>query len=129
MAAALLGGFVAFERRAKAPLMSFSIFKIKTVTGANVAGFILGTALFSMFLMLTLYMQQVLRFSALKSGFAYLAVAGTSIVWATVASQLVTKIGVKTVLVTGMSLLTMGCSTSPRCRSTAPTCATSCRAS
>ncbi len=88
--------------------MSFSIFKIKTVTGANVAGFILGTALFSMFLMLTLYMQQVLGYSALKSGFAYLAVAGTSIVWATLASQLVTRIGVKTVLVTGMSLLTVG---------------------
>jgi MFS family permease len=53
-------------------------------------------------------MQQVLHFSALKTGIAYLAVAGTSIVWATVASQLVTKIGVKTVLVTGMSLLTLG---------------------
>ena len=93
---ALLGGFLVYEGRAEAPLMSFSIFKIKTVSGANVAGFILGTALFSMFLMLTLYMQQVLHFSALKTGIAYLAVAGTSIVWATVASQLVTKIGVKT---------------------------------
>src|SRR6187397_2651377 len=86
VAAALLGSFIAVERRRKDPLMSFSIFKIKTVTGANVAGFILGTALFSMFLMLTLYMQQVLGYSALKSGFAYLAVAGTSIFWATLAS-------------------------------------------
>src|SRR6185503_8344744 len=108
VAAALLSAFVAVERRRKDPLMSFSIFKIKTVTGANVAGFILGTALFSMFLMLTLYMQQVLGYSALKSGFAYLAVAGTSIFWATLASQLVTKVGVKSVLVTGMSLLTVG---------------------
>ena len=91
VAAALLGAFVVVERRRKDPLMSFSIFKIKTVTGANVAGFILGTALFSMFLMLTLYMQQVLGYSALKSGFAYLAVAGTSIFWATLASQLVTR--------------------------------------
>ena len=90
-AAALLAGFVAVELRTKDPLMSFSIFRIKTVTGANVAGFILGTALFSMFLMLTLYMQQVLGYSALKTGFAYLAVAGTSIIWATVASQLVTQ--------------------------------------
>jgi MFS family permease len=88
--------------------MSFSIFRIKTVTGANVAGFILGTALFSMFLMLTLYMQQVLGYSAMKTGVAYLAVAGTSIIWATVASQLVTRIGVKPVLVSGMSLLTIG---------------------
>ena len=82
-AAALLAAFVAVELRTKDPLMSFSIFRIKTVTGANVAGFILGTALFSMFLMLTLYMQQVLGYSALKTGFAYLAVAGTSIFWAT----------------------------------------------
>ena len=88
--------------------MSFSIFRIKTVTGANVAGFILGTTLFSMFLMLTLYMQQVLGYSAMKTGVAYLAVAGTSIFWATLASQLVTKVGVKPVLVTGMSLLTVG---------------------
>ena len=88
--------------------MSFSIFRIKTVAGANIAGFILGTALFSMFLMLTLYMQQVLGFSAMKTGIAYLAVAGTSIVWAMVAQQLVTRVGVKPVLVTGMSLLTVG---------------------
>jgi EmrB/QacA subfamily drug resistance transporter len=107
-AIALLTSFLLAETRAKDPLMSFSIFRIKTVSGANVAGFILGTALFSMFLMLTLYMQQVLGYSAMKTGVAYLTVAGTSIVWATVASQLVTRVGVKPVLVTGMSLLTVG---------------------
>jgi EmrB/QacA subfamily drug resistance transporter len=106
--AALLLGFVGWELRTKDPLMSFSIFRIKTVAGANIAGFILGTALFSMFLMLTLYMQQVLDFSAMETGIAYLAVAGTSIIWAMVAQQLVTRVGVKPVLVTGMSLLTVG---------------------
>jgi EmrB/QacA subfamily drug resistance transporter len=104
-AVALLGAFVYVELRAKHPLMTFSIFRIKTVTGANVAGFILGTSLFSMFLMLTLYMQQVLGYSAMQTGVAYLSVALTSIVWAGVASQLVTRIGVKPVLVTGMSLV------------------------
>jgi len=107
-AVVLLVGFVLRETRTKDPLMSFSIFKIKTVTGANIAGFILGTALFSMFLMLTLYMQQVLGYSAMKTGVAYIAVAGTSIVWAMVAQMLVTRVGVKPVLVTGMSLLTVG---------------------
>jgi EmrB/QacA subfamily drug resistance transporter len=105
---ALLAGFVVRETRAAHPLMSFSIFRIKTVAGANIAGFILGTALFSMFLMLTLYMQQVLGYSPLKTGIAYIAVAGTSIIWAMVAQQLVTRVGVKPVLVTGMSLLTIG---------------------
>jgi EmrB/QacA subfamily drug resistance transporter len=104
----LLVGFVIRETRAKDPLMSFSILRIKTVAGANIAGFILGTALFSMFLMLTLYMQQVLGYSAMKTGVAYLAVALTSIAGAMVAQQLVTRVGVKPVLVTGMSLLTVG---------------------
>ena len=57
----LLAGFVAWELRHPEPLMRFGIFRTSTVTGANVAGFILGTAMFSMFLMLTLYMQQVLE--------------------------------------------------------------------
>jgi MFS family permease len=107
-AAVLLAGFVLRETRTKDPLMSFSIFRIKTVLGANIAGFILGTALFSMFLMLTLYMQQVLGYSAMKTGVAYIAVAGSVIVWSMVAQQLVTRVGVKPVLVTGMSFLTVG---------------------
>jgi EmrB/QacA subfamily drug resistance transporter len=107
-AAVLLVGFLGWEARVEEPLVRLGIFRLQTVTGANVAGFILGSALFAMFLMLTLYMQQVLGYSAMKTGIAYLAVAGTSIFWAGLASQLVTKIGVKPVLVTGMSLLTVG---------------------
>ena len=59
-AAALIGSFLAWESRAKDPLMPFSIFRLRTLVGANIAGLILGTAMFGMFLMLTLYMQQVL---------------------------------------------------------------------
>jgi EmrB/QacA subfamily drug resistance transporter len=104
----LLVGFVAWELRHSEPLMRLGIFQIRTVSGANVAGFILGTALFAMFLMLTLYMQQVLGYSAMKTGVAYLAVAGTAIVWSAVAAQLVTRIGVKPVLALGMTMLTAG---------------------
>jgi EmrB/QacA subfamily drug resistance transporter len=107
-AVVLLASFVAVELRSADPLMSFSIFRIKTVAGANAAGLILGTAVMSMFLMLTLYMQQVLGFSPLKTGVSYLAVALSVIVWSAVASQLVTKVGVKPVLVTGMVILTIG---------------------
>jgi EmrB/QacA subfamily drug resistance transporter len=105
---ALLVGFVAWERRHSEPLMRFGLLRIKTVSGANVAGFIMGTAMFAMFLMLTLYMQQVLGYSAMKTGVAYLAVAGTAIVWSAVAAQLVTRVGVKPVLVFGMTALTAG---------------------
>jgi EmrB/QacA subfamily drug resistance transporter len=104
----LLAGFVAWELRHPEPLMRFGILQTRTVSGANVAGFIMGTALFSMFLMLTLYMQQVLGYSAMKTGVAYLAVAGTAIVWSGVAGQLVTRVGVKPVLVAGMAMLTAG---------------------
>src|SRR5687767_4915157 len=105
---ALLAAFVVWELRHSEPLMRFGILGIRTVTGANVAGFILGTALFAMFLMLTLYMQQVLGYSAMKTGLAYLAVAGTAIIWSAVAAQLVTRVGVKPVLVAGMVTLTAG---------------------
>jgi hypothetical protein len=105
---ALLALFGGWEHRHADPLMPFSFFRIRTVAGANVAGFLLGTMLFSMFLLLTLYMRQVLGYSAMKTGIAYLATAGTAIVWANVAAQLVNRIGVKPVLVFGMAMLTAG---------------------
>src|SRR5829696_1754521 len=108
VAIAMLVGFVGWEVRHPDPLMRFGILRIRTVTGANVAGFILGTATFSMFLMLTLYMQQVLGFSPMRTGVAYLAVAGTAILWSAVAAQLVTRLGVKPVLTVGMMALTAG---------------------
>ena len=104
----LLVGFLGWELRHPEPLMRLGILRIRTVSGANVAGFIMGTAMFAMFLMLTLYMQQVLGYSAMKTGVAYLAVAGTAILWSAVAAQLVTRVGVKPVLVAGMAFLTAG---------------------
>jgi EmrB/QacA subfamily drug resistance transporter len=106
--AALLAAFLGWEARAKDPLMPFSIFRLRTVVGANVAGLVMGTAMFGMFLMLTLYMQQVLGYSALRTGVGYLAVAGTAIFWSALAAQLVTRVGVKPVLVAGMTALTAG---------------------
>jgi len=58
--------------------------------------------------LLTLYMQQVLHYSAMKTGVGYLAVAGTAIVWSALAAQLVTRVGVKPVLVAGMTALSAG---------------------
>jgi EmrB/QacA subfamily drug resistance transporter len=106
--AVLLAAFALWEQRQRDPLVPFSIFRLQTLTAANVAGFIMGTALFSMFLILTLYMQQVLGYSPIKTGVAYLAVAGTAVIWANVAAVVVNRIGVKPVLVAGMALLTIG---------------------
>jgi EmrB/QacA subfamily drug resistance transporter len=107
-AAVMLAAFLAWERRTAEPLVPGSFFRLRTVVGANVAGLILGTAIFAMFLMLTLYMQQVLGYSAMKTGVAYLAVAGTAIFWSGLAAQLVTRIGVKPVLAIGMTALSAG---------------------
>src|SRR5919108_3358147 len=108
LAAALLAGFVGWERRSRDPLVPGSIFRARTLVGANVAGVIVGTVVFSMFLMLTLYMQRVLGYSPLETGVAYLAVAGTTILWSAVAAKLVTSVGVKPVLVAGMAFLAPG---------------------
>jgi EmrB/QacA subfamily drug resistance transporter len=108
VSALLLAAFALWEERQREPLVPFSIFRLQTLTAANVAGFILGTALFAMFLMLTLYMQQVLGYSPIKTGVAYLAVAGTAVIWANVAAVAVNKVGVKPALIVGMSLLTLG---------------------
>jgi EmrB/QacA subfamily drug resistance transporter len=105
---ALLAAFVGWELRTAEPLMRFGILRLRTVSGANVAGLVMGTAMFGMFLMLTLYMQQVLHYSAMKTGVGYLAVAGTAIVWSALAAQLVTRVGVKPVLVAGMTALSAG---------------------
>jgi EmrB/QacA subfamily drug resistance transporter len=107
-AGVLLAAFIGWESRTKEPLMPFSIFRLRTLVGANVVGLIMGTAMFAMFLMLTLYMQQVLTYSAMRTGVAYLAVAGTAIFWSALAAQLVTRIGVKPVLVAGMTFLSVG---------------------
>jgi predicted small integral membrane protein len=107
-ALSLLVGFVVWELRHPQPLMRLGILRTRTVSGANVAGFMLTITTLSTFLTLTLYMQQVLAFSPMQTGFAFLAIAGTAIVWSTVAAQLVTRVGVKPVLVVGLSALTAG---------------------
>ncbi|HEX6460252.1 MAG TPA: DHA2 family efflux MFS transporter permease subunit [Thermoleophilaceae bacterium] len=108
IALALIGAFVAWEARAAHPIMPFSIFRLRTLRGANVIGLLLGLSLFAMFFFLSLYMQQVLGFDALKTGVSYLPLALMIIASAGVASQLTTRIGFKPVLITGFLMLTGG---------------------
>jgi EmrB/QacA subfamily drug resistance transporter len=105
VAVALLAGFVAWERRHPEPLMRLDLLRGRTLLGANVASLILNTTTLSTFLMLTLYMQQVLGFTPMQTGLAFLAIATTATVWSTVAAQLVTRLGVRPVLLTGLTVL------------------------
>ncbi|HEX6665689.1 MAG TPA: MFS transporter [Solirubrobacterales bacterium] len=108
LSALLLIAFVIVERRSRAPLVPFSIFRIRTITGANVAGLLIGASLFSMFFFISLYMQQVLGYSPIKAGLSYLPLAVSIILSAGIASQLVTKVGFKPILATGMVLIAAG---------------------
>ena len=108
LAAVLIVAFIWIERRSAHPLVPFRIFRNRTLTGANVVGLLVGASLFSMFFFISLYMQQVLGYSAIKAGLSYLPLAGTIIVAAGVASQLVTKVGFKQVLAVGMGFIAVG---------------------
>jgi EmrB/QacA subfamily drug resistance transporter len=105
-AAALIAGFVAIELRSSAPLVPFRIFRLRTLTGANVVGLLVGAALISMFFFITLYLQQVLGYSPIETGLAYLPLAVAIILASGVASGLVTRLGFRPVLVIGMALVT-----------------------
>jgi EmrB/QacA subfamily drug resistance transporter len=104
----LLAIFVAIERRSRSPLMPFSIFKKRTLRGADIVALLIGMSLFSMFFFVSLYMQQVLGFSALKAGLSYLPLAVGIILAAGAASVLVTRFGFKPVLTSGLLFVAAG---------------------
>ena len=102
--AALVIAFVVIELRSKAPLLPMRIFRLRTLTAANVTGFLVGSALFSQFFLLTLYMQQVLHYSPIQTGAAYLTLTLAIITFAAIAQALVTRIGIRRVLPFGLAL-------------------------
>jgi EmrB/QacA subfamily drug resistance transporter len=108
LAGLLLLFFLIWEWREKAPLMPLGIFRIRLVSAANFVAFLHSGGLYGSFLLLTLYMQQVLHLSVLQTGLAFLATAGTAMVFAAPAQSLSTRVGVKPVLVVGISLLVAG---------------------
>jgi EmrB/QacA subfamily drug resistance transporter len=103
--AVLMAAFLWIESRSPSPLVPLGFFRRRTPTAANVIGLGLGTMVFGMFFLLSLYQQQVLGFSAIKTGVGYLAVALTAVVFSGVAQALVTRLGVKPILAVGMGLL------------------------
>ena len=101
-AAALVAAFIAVELRSPAPLLPLRIFRLRTLSGSNAAAFLSGAAIFSQFFLLTLYMQQVLHYSALQTGAAYITFTLAIIVFSGVAQAVVTRVGIRRVLPLGM---------------------------
>jgi EmrB/QacA subfamily drug resistance transporter len=102
--AALLVAFVVIEVRSKAPLLPMRIFRLRTLTASNASGLLMGAAIFSQFFLLTLYMQQVLHYSALKTGVAYIALTVTIVSFSAVSQALVTRLGIRPILSAGLAL-------------------------
>jgi EmrB/QacA subfamily drug resistance transporter len=101
----LLAAFVIIETRVEAPLMPLRIFRLKTLAGANAVSLLLGGSFFAFIFIGTLYMQQVLGYSALKAGLAWLATSLTSVAFAGLSQALVTRGSAKLVMAAGMAMI------------------------
>ena len=101
LAVVLLAGFVANERRARNPLVPFSILRVKGLAAANVTQLITFSGLYSMFFFLSLYMQSVLGYSPSQTGVAYLPLTGGFMISAAIATPLIPRLGTKPVIVGG----------------------------
>lgn len=104
----LFGAFLWNERRTTHPLMPLSLFKIRSVLGANLAFVAIACTLFSMFFFVTLYIQTVLGYTPVKSGVSMLPVTFVIAITSAVVSNLVGKIGYKPPMVAGPLVLAAG---------------------
>jgi EmrB/QacA subfamily drug resistance transporter len=104
----LLAAFVAIEARSRSPLMPLRILRMRTLVGSNIASILFSTGIYGMFFVITLYLQQVLGFSPLEAGFAWLALSLTAFTSSLVGAHLVTRVGAKPPLVAGLALTAAG---------------------
>ncbi len=104
----LLLGFILNESYVKQPLMPLEIFKIRNVAGGNVAFLVIACTLFSMFFFLTLYIQNVLGYSPVKTGLCFLPITIIVGITSGIVSNLVGKIGYKPPLVAGPLVIALG---------------------
>jgi EmrB/QacA subfamily drug resistance transporter len=106
--AVLVAAFALNERRSRNPLVPFAILRVKGLVAANVTQLIAFAGFFSMFFFVTLYMQEVLHYAPLKAGAAYLPITAGFIVAGVIASQLITRIGTRPVVIAGCLVAAAG---------------------
>jgi EmrB/QacA subfamily drug resistance transporter len=108
LAIILLTLFVIIEARSPSPLVRLSIFRLRTVTGANLVTLLAPGVFGSLVFILTLYMQKVLDYSAISTGFAFLPLAAIILLISNIVPRFVTRVGVKPFLVGGLAILVVG---------------------
>jgi EmrB/QacA subfamily drug resistance transporter len=102
--ALLIVTFILIELRSRAPLLPLRMFRLRTLAAANAAGVVVAAVGFSMFFLLTLYLQQVLHYSAMQTGVAFITITLAIVVFSNVAQTLVTRLGARRVLTAGLLL-------------------------
>jgi Na+/melibiose symporter-like transporter len=108
LAALLLVAFLSIEARTRDPLVRLSIFRLRTLTGADTCGLLFGASLGPTLFILTLYLQNVLGYSPVLTGFAFLPHALIVTFTTNLVSRLTTRLGVKPGMVTGAVVLAVG---------------------
>ncbi len=108
LGALLLTAFVALESRSTAPLVKLSIFRIRSIATANAAMMLVASALFGMFFFVSLYTQDVLHYSPLTAGFAFLPLSLGIVIGAGIAQAILPRLGVRNVSVLGLAVATAG---------------------
>ncbi len=105
---ALIAVFTQIERRSKAPLVRLSIFRVRTLAAADIVLLLVASGMFGMFFFASLYVQEILGYSPLKAGLAFLPITGGIVIGAGIAQQLIKRIGVRNVALTGITLAAAG---------------------
>ncbi len=108
IAVALLAAFVMLELRLRHPLVRLGIFRMRSITGANLAMLLVAAGMFALFYFASIYVQEVLGYSALRAGLAFLPVTGGIIVGAGLSQQLIRRVGVRRVGFAGMAIAATG---------------------
>ncbi len=108
VAAGLLSTFVVLQRRLRHPLIRLGIFRMRSLTGSNLAMLLVAAGMFAMFFFATIYVQEVLGYSALSAGLAFLPVTAGIIAGAGLSQQLIRRVGVRAVGLSGMSIAALG---------------------
>ena len=106
-AAGLVAACVGIESRSRSPLLPLRIFRLRALSAANVTMLLVGAVTFSEFFVLTLYVQDVLHYSAVQSGVAFVAFALSVVVSSNLAEAVVERVGVRATLMLGLALATI----------------------
>ncbi len=108
LAVGLLVAFVVIELRSRAPLIRLSIFKVRSLTSSNLSMLFVMSGLFGMFFFASIYVQEILGYSPLKAGLAFLPITAGIVIGAGLAQQLIVRLGVRVVPLIGMGMAAAG---------------------